>query len=185
MLTDKPAVHTLLATLHAQGRDARAMAGTRIAALGAASLRLKEFGLLPDAKGDPSSIVGSMRSSTGAVGSGDPRHTRPAATRADVGRVRGPGDAVQLHQLVPHPELGRPLPDHDAIYFVGPSAVRAYRQTYGSAAFRRPVWCMGEQTQHAATGGRRKLGGCSGQRISLVCTAAAIQAREIRNTFAK
>jgi uroporphyrin-III C-methyltransferase/precorrin-2 dehydrogenase/sirohydrochlorin ferrochelatase len=40
-----------------------------------------------------------------------------------------------------HPELGRPLPEHDVICFTHPAGVRAYWETYGPAAFRREVWC--------------------------------------------
>jgi siroheme synthase len=42
----------------------------------------------------------------------------------------------------PHPELGRPLPEHDVICFASSAGVRAYWEAYGPAAFRREVWCL-------------------------------------------
>ena len=54
-----------------------------------------------------------------------------------------------LNKLVSHPELGRPLPVHDVVYFVSPAGVRAYATTYGKDAFQREVWCLGEATQRA------------------------------------
>lgn len=42
----------------------------------------------------------------------------------------------------PHPELGRPLPAHEVIYFAAPAGVRAYWRAYGAVGFRREVWCL-------------------------------------------
>jgi uroporphyrinogen III methyltransferase/synthase len=59
------------------------------------------------------------------------------------------GDEVArlaLHRVIPHPELGRPLPEHDIIYFASPSGVSAYWETYGKDAFRQEVWCIGDVT---------------------------------------
>ena len=50
-----------------------------------------------------------------------------------------------------HPELGRPLPEHDVILFVDPAGIDAYWETYGAAAFRREVWSASERAQQALT----------------------------------
>jgi hypothetical protein len=75
-------------------------------------------------------------------------HT-PRGLRRQLEEAGAMVNRLVLNQLVPHPELGRPLPDHDLIYFVSPAGVRAYATTYGKQAFRREVWCLGRATQEA------------------------------------
>ncbi len=53
---------------------------------------------------------------------------------------------LALHSVIPHPELGRPLPMHDVIYFTSPSGVRAWWDAYGDVASGRDVWCIGTVT---------------------------------------
>ena len=56
---------------------------------------------------------------------------------------------LTLYKAIPHPDLGRPLPEHDVIYFVSPSGVEAYWETYGEAAFAKEAWCIGAVTLDA------------------------------------
>jgi uroporphyrin-III C-methyltransferase len=147
LLTDKSAVSSFLAALRARGCDARALSDAHVAAIGAAALRLDEHGLLPDARGEPYSVVDAMRLLPGQsvlVVYGTHVVRKLEAKLAACGTAV---TALQLHRLAPHAELGRPLPEHDAIYFAGPTAVRAYWHVYGPSAFRRSVWCLGEQTR--------------------------------------
>ncbi len=75
-------------------------------------------------------------------------HT-PRGLRRQLEEAGATVNRLVLNQLVRHPELGRPLPDHDVIYFVSPAGVRVYSATYGKEAFRREVWCLGSATQEA------------------------------------
>ncbi len=50
---------------------------------------------------------------------------------------------LPLHRLRTHPTLGATLPEHDAVYFVSPSGVRAWHQVYGDAGFRKPLFTIG------------------------------------------
>ncbi|MGW8256813.1 MAG: uroporphyrinogen-III C-methyltransferase [Thermoguttaceae bacterium] len=147
VLTDKQAVHSLMANLYNQGWDTRKLSSTRIAALDSVASRLKEFGLLADTTGNASSLVHCMSLEPGqSVLVLQGTHV-PQPLGAALAASEARATAVQLYRLLPHAELGRPLPNYDVIYFVSPSAVRAYHQTYGLAAFHRQVWCIGEQTQ--------------------------------------
>jgi uroporphyrin-III C-methyltransferase len=147
VLGDKQAANALLSQLHAQGCDARCLARTRLAAMPAAALRLKEFGLLPDAVGDARSLVRAACIKAGnfvlALYGTHAPHLLVSSLTASGADVT----SVQVGRLVPHTQLGRPLPEHDVVYFVSPAAVRAYWSVYGPTTFDRPVWCMGEQTQ--------------------------------------
>jgi uroporphyrin-III C-methyltransferase len=59
------------------------------------------------------------------------------------------GEKLLPRALVLHPELGRPLPGYDVIYFASPAGVRAYAERYGPEAFQGDVWCLGKATQKA------------------------------------
>ena len=153
VFADKLAVKTFW-TAVADGRlDARVMRGAKIAALAAETARrLEQYCLCADVvitekdARRTATLLGEM-SHKGVLlvqGSHTPRGLRR--------RLEEAGAAVNhliLHRLAPHPELGRPIPDHDVVYFVSPAGVRAYANVYGTEAFQREVWCLGKATQRA------------------------------------
>jgi siroheme synthase/uroporphyrinogen-III synthase len=167
VLSGKLAVTSLFAAMAEQGVDARILATAKIAAVGqAAALRLREFCLQADAVIEGKEEGGRRKDENGIPVSHSsfllPPSSLPFAgqTVAAIHGTHVPGELgrriedvaaavthVTLHSVAPHPELGRPLPQHDAVYFVSPSGVEAYWEAYGAAGFREEVWCLGEATQ--------------------------------------
>jgi uroporphyrinogen-III synthase len=153
VFTDKFAVRTFWTVLGENRQDPRILGGTKIAAIGAETLRqLERHNLWADAAiteddiRNPATLLGDLSEQGILVVQGS--HT----PRGLYGRLADTGAAVNhliLNRLVCHPELGHPLPDHDVIYFVSPAGVRAYANTYGKGAFQREVWCFGKATQAA------------------------------------
>ena len=150
LFTDRFAVTSWLRAMQDRGQDARVLAGTRIAALGPNTAdRLEEHGLVADVTADGAATAAAMQIAAGqsilvVLGTHLPRELAARFDALDVSVTR-----LELHRLVPNPELGRPLPEHDAIYFVSPAGVDAYWQAYGPAAFQRPVWSIGVFVQRA------------------------------------
>jgi uroporphyrinogen III methyltransferase/synthase len=148
LFTDRFAVTSLLRALQDRGADARVLGGARLAALGPqTAARLEEHGLSADVCSDGAVTADVMQVRPGqqvlvVLGTHLPDELSRRFASLDVGLTR-----LKLHRLVPHPELGRPLPDHDLVYFVSPAAVDAYWQAYGPAAFRRPAWSIGTSVE--------------------------------------
>lgn len=144
LFTDRFAVTSLLRALQDRGADARLLGGARLAALGPhTAARLQEYGLLADVCSDGAATADAMQARPGqqvlvVLGTHLPGELGRRFDSLDVNVTR-----LELHRLTPHPELGRPLPNHDLIYFVSPAAVDAYWHAYGPAAFQRPVWSIG------------------------------------------
>jgi uroporphyrin-III C-methyltransferase len=135
-----------LNALAAAGLDARSLAGARIAvAGGGAAERLDERGIRADCRDGDDPLAGLPQGGRALAVEGF-HAPRPLMRRL---RDRMEIDHIKIFHLVPHPELGRPLPDHDAVLFVSPSAVRSFRAAYGEAAFTRPAWCLGPDTRAA------------------------------------
>ncbi len=127
--------------LAGEGLDARSLAGAFLVAVGdGAAQRLAHHGLRPDAASKLP--AGAGRKALIVAGTHVPRDIREALVRKGWRAAE-----LVLHRAVPHPELGRPLPEHDAIYFTSPGGVRAYAAAYGREAFARGAWCMGEQSK--------------------------------------
>ena len=153
IFTDKFAVRSFWTALGENRQDARTLGGTKIAAVGAETLRqLERHSLWADAAimeddiRSPATLLGDISDQGILVVEGS--HTPRGLYR----QLEDTGAAVNrlvLNRLAQHPELGRPLPDHDVIYFVSPAGVRAYANTYGKDAFQREVWCLGKATQQA------------------------------------
>jgi len=151
VFTSKVGVDSFFRALDERALDARLLADGRISVAGrGTAARLREYGVRPD-------VVARKGGSRGILRAIEPIHSRnvllvqgshaPYDLEDAVGRQGGHTVRLALHKVAPHPDLGRPLPDHDVIYFVSPSGVRAYWNTYGSSAFRREIWCIGEVTQ--------------------------------------
>lgn len=144
LFTDRFAVTSLLRALQDRDADARLLGGMRIAALGPnTAVRLEEHGLLADVTGDGAATADAMQLRPGqkvlvVLGTHLPGELGQRFASLDLSITR-----LKLHRLVPNPELGRPLPEHDLVYFVSPAAVDVYWRTYGPAAFQRPVWSIG------------------------------------------
>lgn len=163
VFADKQAVTAFFAALIDHRMDARHLHNARFAALGAATAhRLKQHGLFPDVETSESQLGNTLASLSQAKrepillvqGS----HASPSLQR-QLQTAAFPVKRLTFCRLSPHPELGRPLPEHDAIYFVSPGGVRAYAAVYGQAAFQREIWCLGAATQQAVAeqGGNAKI----------------------------
>ncbi len=151
VFTSKAGVDIFMAALAERQLDARRLAGARIGAAGTGTAaRLAEHGLYADLvpqKSGSQGIIEAIGPGLGArlllvQGSHAPRKLEAGLEERGWKVFR-----VSLHQVTQHPELGRPLPEHDVIYFVSPSGVRAYWEAYGKEAFGREIWCIGEVTQ--------------------------------------
>lgn len=153
VFTDKHAVTTFWTAVADQRLDARIMRSTKIAALGTeTALRLEQHCVCADVVITEKSVSQTVALLGELSGQGVLVVQGSHTPRGLCLRLKEAGATVNhlaLHRLVPHPELGRPLPDHSVVYFVSPAGVRAYAKTYGKAAFQREVWCLGEATQKA------------------------------------
>ena len=155
VFTNRLGVRSFLSALAEQGYDEQLLDGMTIVATGAGTVDcLAEGGLRADIVPDDPGTRGILLSLEG----------RPVRSALLIEGTHAPGglrdglvergarvEELSLHTIERHPELGRPLPEHDALYFVSPSAVRAWMDTYGPSGFSKPCWCMGEMTQHQLT----------------------------------
>ncbi|MHC4591570.1 MAG: uroporphyrinogen-III C-methyltransferase [Planctomycetota bacterium] len=150
VFTSKMGVRSFLDALEDYASDARLLAGATLVAAGAGTaMRLQEHGLLADVvplDGGSEGILASLAQVPGSrvllvQGSHAPR-----GLERGIRSAGGEVTRLALHRVVPHPDLGRSLPEHDVIYFVSPSGVRSYAATYGEAAFQREAWCIGDVT---------------------------------------
>ena len=153
VFADKLAVKTFWTAVADERLDARVMCGAKIAALGTeTSRRLEQYYLSADAVITEKDIrriaalLGDLSHKGVLVVQGS--HA-PRGLCSQLEEAGAAANHLVLHRLVPHPELGQPLPNHNVIYFVSPAGVRAYAKTYGKEAFQREVWCLGKATQRA------------------------------------
>ena len=141
LFTDKVGVHSFFDALEEAGLDARVLAGTTVAAAGRDTvLRLREYGIVPDETTVTMETAGQC--SILLV----PGIHAPTDLGNELRNAGAHVTRLTLRRLVPHPDLGAPLPYHEAIYFVSPAGVRSYWNVYGERAFAREVWCLGDQT---------------------------------------
>lgn len=133
--------------------DSRLLAGTSIATVetGTAA-RLREHGIRPDVIAETETAEELLERFGELVGKSvlvvEGTHS-PRQLRAGLSNRGATVSRLPLKQVRPNRHLGRALPEHDVIYFVSPSGVRAYYSMYGAAAFQRQVWCLGEETGQA------------------------------------
>lgn len=134
----RPAVDHVFRELFDAGLDARALAGVRIAAAGAATAAaLARFGLRADVTGDGSG-AGGLVNACAAAGVRGARILLPASdlTRpALAGGLRAAGNQVEVvtcYRTVPRADPVREeLAGIDAAAFSSPSGVAAFRALYG------------------------------------------------------
>ncbi|TET39557.1 MAG: uroporphyrinogen-III synthase [Planctomycetota bacterium] len=160
VFTGRPAVEPFISAVEDFKLDAAALDGTRIAAAGAGTEEcLTECGLRVDAvPSEPGKrgilhAIGTARKNRILVVQGS--HS-PLGLEEAINDRGWSGTFLCLRRVAPHPQLGRALPEYDAVYFVSPSGVRNYWQAYGEEAFRKEVWCMGDMTLAEVTGLGRK-----------------------------
>jgi len=150
IFTDKLGVASFFEELDRQRLDARSLMDIRIAAIGSATRRLGEHGLRPDAVFEPDDTERIREWSEDLAGGRAllVEGTHPSRRLRESLGIHGVEVIhLTLNRVIPNRRLGRTLPDHDVIYFVSPSGVRAYGSAYGVGAFRGEVWCLGEDTQ--------------------------------------
>ncbi|HSW44882.1 MAG TPA: uroporphyrinogen-III C-methyltransferase [Phycisphaerae bacterium] len=126
------------------GGDARSLAGVKVvAADDPVARRLREQGVRPDlilAGRSAEQIARTPEASSGAgilvVG-----ESRQVAGLEQAGLVAG-DSLVRLSLLIRrlHPDLGRPLPAHDAIVITSPEEIDAYVQAYGVGVWKAQIW---------------------------------------------
>lgn len=130
--------------------DGRILHSVKIIACGqGTSAVLKENGIIAD-------FVSADKSSKGIVKSNDAQRktdvllvqsaTAPEALAGALAKELGTVERLCLHRVLPNPELGRELPEHDVVYFTCPCGVRAYWEKYGEQGFKKEVWCLGDIT---------------------------------------
>jgi len=153
VFTSPAAVRFFAAALKENRLDARTLAPARVAAAGGGTAaELARIGVLPDAVAERPGGRGLIDALAGQRVGGVLLVQGAQAPDTLAEALRGQGRQVRrlaLHKAVPHPELGKPLPEHEIIYFTSPSGVRAIRKAYGDAAFEKHVWCIGRVTRRA------------------------------------
>ncbi len=149
IFTSRIGVKSFFQLLSEQRLDARSLAGLQIIAAGAGTaMLLRENGIAADvvpedsgSRGILGGIDATARSALLVQGSHAPQGL--AETLIERGCEV---TALPLHKIQPHRQLGQALPSHEIIYFVSPSGVRSYVETYGTDIFNSTVWCMGDIT---------------------------------------
>jgi uroporphyrinogen III methyltransferase/synthase len=155
IVTSRVGARSFFAELNGAGLDARALAGATVTAAGAGTaLALAEAGIRAD-------VVPNDAGSRGILaGLGEVRcgvlvvqgtHA-PAGLCDELGRRGADVTRLSLHRVEPNPDLGRPLPEHDVVYFASPSGVRAWHAAYGAVGFGADAWCMGDVTRRQLAG---------------------------------
>ncbi len=145
----RSSVSSFFASLFRAGKDARALAGTCLVAHGiGTATQLLEYGTKADAVighdevDEPLPFQESSNPSVLLISGTHIGSSLEELLRSLDSKIT----RLELHKLVPNPELGRSLPEHDVIYFVSPGGVRCYHEAYGMDAFKKEVWCMGKAT---------------------------------------
>ncbi|MFW6169395.1 MAG: uroporphyrinogen-III C-methyltransferase [Planctomycetota bacterium] len=151
LFSGKVGVTSFFEQINHRGLDSRLLAGASIATIerGTAN-RLREHGIRADVVAENGNAeeafeaLGGLsgRSILMVEGTHSPRHLREG-----LGHRGATVTTLPLNRVVPNRRLGPALPEHDVIYFVSPAGVRAYYSAYRAAAFKRRVWCLGEETR--------------------------------------
>ncbi len=150
LFTSPTGVPCFFKLLHGRGQDARLLGGSRVGVAGTGTAaELADHGISADLVPRAGGSRGMLRALAEAPSSKVLLVQGRQATDQLASGLRGRGHRVlrlHLHDVVPHPELGRPLPEHEVAYFTSPSGVRAYWQAYGPDAFVKEVWSIGPLT---------------------------------------
>ncbi|KKT07555.1 MAG: Uroporphyrinogen III synthase/methyltransferase [Parcubacteria group bacterium GW2011_GWA2_43_17] len=150
IFTSRTSVQLFFEALKSLGLDSRVLFLTKIIACGhGTAMMLEENGIIADfipAGMGSQAIVGITESQDKANVLLVQSATATEALAKSLAEKLGQIERLCLHCVQPHQELGRKLPEHDAIYFTCPSGVRAYWEKYGQQAFKKEVWCIGDVT---------------------------------------
>lgn len=150
LFCDSLGVNTFFRMLGKHGSDARILGGTRVIASNAVVRRsLIWQRISPDETGMSHHALqqgGEEGKVLLVAGTHLPERLQDVSLRDEMNL-----SSLLLHRLVFHPELGHPLPQFDAAYFVSPRGVEAYAQSYGAEVFQGEIWCLGEATRIAAS----------------------------------
>lgn len=155
VLTSPAGADLFFRRLRTAGLDVRALAGCRVAVAGRGTATVVgrhgvTADLVPTEAGS-AGLLSDLPTEPGRVVLVQGEQAK-AALQQGLERRAELVDRLALHTVRPHPELGRPLPQHEATYFTSPSGVRTYRDAYGPRAFTGRVWCIGEKTLAAVRG---------------------------------
>ena len=150
IFTSKTSVQLFFGGAKSLRFDSRILSSSKIIACGqGTSAMLEENGIIADYMPDNIGSDGIVKIAETQL----PKNVLlvQSATAAEILANRlavrlGRIERLCLHEVQPHPELGKQLPDHDVIYFTCPSGVRAYFEKYGVKAFQKEVWCIGDVT---------------------------------------
>jgi len=156
LFAGKVGVMSFFQELDKRKLDSRVLAVASVATIGAGTAdRLCEHGIRPDVIAEDRTPEETLASFGGLAGKSvlvvEGTHS-PRRLHDGLMDRGATVSSLALNCVVPNRQLGRALPDHDAICFVSPSGVRAYYSAYGSAAFRSEVWCLGEHTERELMG---------------------------------
>ena len=150
IFTSKTSVQLFFEALKTSGFDSRVLYLTKIVACGqGTAMMLEENGIIADfipAGMGSQAIIEITESQDKANVLLVQSATATEALAKSLAEKLGQIERLCLHCVQPHQELGRKLPEHDAIYFTCPSGVRAYWEKYGQQAFKKEVWCIGDVT---------------------------------------
>jgi uroporphyrinogen III methyltransferase / synthase len=143
-------VQSFCSELLSQQHDLRLLAGCKIAALDSqAALRLKQKGLIAD----KIITVDESQNATKMLGESTPGKALIVGKRhlSNILATQLESEGWTLTQLAllkkdSHPDIGRPLPQYDVIYFDHPSAVHCYWKIYGKQAFQKEIWCRNQES---------------------------------------
>ncbi len=152
IFTSKITVRLFFIALNERFEDSRILAGTKVITAGKGTAEeILEYGIIADVIPESMGSAGICKKISGYQ-RGDvlmiQSATAPEKLASGLANKLGDVTRLCLHHIIPHPELGGGLPEHDVIYFTCPSGVRAYRQKYGKNAFEKEVWCIGDVTQN-------------------------------------
>lgn len=150
VFTSKVGVRSFFEAVAGVGLDSRILAGRTVTTAGAGTaMQLLDYGIVADAVAAAPGSAGILQSFVDLdlkdllviQGFNAPKVLEENLRARGLNVLR-----LSLHDVVPNPDLGRPLPEHDVIYFTSPSGVKACVQAYGDEAFRKTVWCIGDVT---------------------------------------
>lgn len=153
IFTSRLGVNSFFAALTGAGLDCRILAGKRLVAAGAGTEAfLSERGLRADAvpvadeagSAGILQVIGNPRSVLLVQGSHAPADLCEKLAERGVRAER-----LSLHRITPNPELGRPLPRHDMLYFTSPSGAKAFLAVYAAEEISKEIWCIGSVTRDA------------------------------------
>ncbi len=151
VFSDSASVRFFFREVDRRGLDSRLFGAVRIASAGRLGRHLlRERGLRADFSLDDG--LESLPVWAGSLGSGlrvlishtgGDLHDMSAAVCA----LGGEAVTMLVAEQKPHPDLGLPLPPHDAIFFTAAGQATAYVQAYGPSVVQGDIWSLGGEVR--------------------------------------